>query len=605
LSSISANAAAVSEPKPDPREGYPLLRPFQDSELVIGLIAPLGASLESVRRILEDRLRTAGYEVFRVRITEHVIPELVKVEEHDAGNFEARTTALMNAGNKARKDTGDNGILALGAARVISAFRSIADGSDESDAEEKPIEVKRRAYIISSIKHPDEVAALRMIYPEAFYLIGVQEDRARRRRYLIEDKRVPENRVEALLDRDENEAAKYGQHVTDAFHLSDFFVRLDGSEDRLRNTLWRIVGLLFGDAFLTPTFDEFAMFMAFAASLRSADLSRQVGAVIAKDDQVLATGANDCPRYGGGLYWPLTDPASGECRDVPEGRDHVRDGGQDSNVVERLKIVSDIVKSAEGLLGSPEKLEALPRALRDGPLKGVPAEDLDLVINGVMGAVKEALGDRSKLEDFEKAVRAGKVRDLTEYGRVVHAEMEALLSCGRASVSAVGATVYTTTFPCHNCAKHVIAAGVRRVVFIEPYQKSKAFLFHSEAIELGFQGEGPPPPKVRFEPFVGVGPRRFFDLFSTRLGSGFLLTRKFDDTGKKKHFSLESARLRLQMIPRSYLDVEAEATEAFNAQKIKGNADVSHDHSAGRSESSSPAKSSGVPGGDEADRPAR
>jgi len=32
---------------------------------------------------------------------------------------------------------------------------------------------------------------------------------------------------------------------------------------------------MFGNPFITPTFDEFARFMAFAASFRSADLSRQ------------------------------------------------------------------------------------------------------------------------------------------------------------------------------------------------------------------------------------------------------------------------------------------------------------------------------------------
>src|SRR5262249_32639982 len=98
---------------------------------------------------------------------------------------------------------------------------------------------------------------------------------------------------------------------------------------------------------------------------------------------------------------------------------------------------------------------------------------------------------------------------------------------------------------------------------------SKAKDFHDEAARIvGFQVEGPPPPKearVLFEPFVGVGPRRFFDLFSARFGSGYPLTRKDDETGKKVPFALKGGRLRLQMLPHSYLDVEAEAATSFQA----------------------------------------
>ena len=74
-------------------------------------------------------------------------------------------------------------------------------------------------------------------------------------------------------------------------------------EDHLDTAIRRIIEILFGAPYQTPYFDEYAMFLSFAASLRSADLSRQVGAVITKDNEVLGTGANDCPRFGGGLYW--------------------------------------------------------------------------------------------------------------------------------------------------------------------------------------------------------------------------------------------------------------------------------------------------------------
>ncbi len=158
------------------------------------------------------------------------------------------------------------------------------------------------------------------------------------------------------------------------------------------------------------------------------------------------------------------------------------------------------------------------------------------------------------------------MRDLTEYGRVVHAEMEALLSCARTGRSTVNATLYCTTFPCHNCAKHIVAAGIERVVYVEPYPKSKALEFHDDSIvtsgESALDGRG----LVRFDAFVGIGPRRFFDLFSMQLGSSYGLVRK-DENGQKIEWPFEKSRLRIQMKPTSYLDNEAAAFKSFGKTK--------------------------------------
>ena len=143
--------------------------------------------------------------------------------------------------------------------------------------------------------------------------------------------------------------------------------------------------------------------------------------------------------------------------------------------------------------------------------------------------------------------------------------MEALLSCARNNVSTRGGQLFSTTFPCHNCAKHIVAAGIKRVVFIEPYQKSKASEFHSDSISVGFSSSQN---TVHFEPFVGIGPRRFFDLFSVRLGAGYELKRKNND-GLVIDWNLSnSSRLRVQMLPGSYLDLEQEAREQFEKHKI-------------------------------------
>jgi deoxycytidylate deaminase len=491
-------------------DDYLIGQRFSDSELVIGLVGAVGADLEAVIKVIEERLRIFKYSVSQVRVSSDIIPTVAKTPETHPGEYE-RINALMDAGDEARRFAKNNSILALGVAANIAATRP----SDRTTREQK--HCPRKAYVINSLKHPEEVARLREIYPTGFYLIGVYSDAERRHRRLTTEKRLTPQQADRLMRRDENEYLAHGQRTSDTFHLSDFFVRVDENQDRLKSSLWRILDVLFGCPHLTPTFDEYAMFMAFSASLRSADLSRQVGAVVTRHNEIIATGANDCPRFGGGLYWPTYDATTSSIVDVVQGRDYTR--GQDSNDAEQLKIIEEIVGAAGDLVPDPESLRL---TLANSPIK-----------------------------------------DLTEYGRVVHAEMEAILSCARNHVSSRDATLYCTTFPCHNCAKHIIAAGIVRVVYVEPYPKSKALEFHTDSATLAFSDGGATATRVYFEPFVGVGPRRFFDLFSMKLGSGYALKRK-NNSGKCTEWTPEASRLRIQMLPGSYIELEKVAAKLFN-----------------------------------------
>lgn len=53
----------------------------------------------------------------------------------------------------------------------------------------------------------------------------------------------------------------------------------------------------------------------------------------------------------------------------------------------------------------------------------------------------------------------------TKYPYVCHAEMNAVLNKNAANVA--GATLYVTMFPCNECSKLLIQAGIREVVFYE------------------------------------------------------------------------------------------------------------------------------------------
>ena len=488
-----------------------------DSELVIGLVAAVGTEVSLVVTSLEQELSRAGYNTVVIKVSSDVIPNLQNVDTSGEAEYE-RIDRLMTAGNLARKaasarsgneDVG-NAVLAYGAAAQIFAKR-------ESDADGKYVPFTKTAFIIDSLKRPEEVETLRRIYPQGFILIGVDSARSRRFEHLTETLLISESDAESLMSRDENEATEsHGQRVSKSFHLADFFVRLTNSNVP-RDEVRRMVELWFGCPTHTPTFDEFAMFLAFSAALRSADLSRQVGAVVAFDSQIIGTGANDSPRAGGGLYWPGRDE-NGEFQDEDRGRDYKRGG--DSNREEQVRIINEIVSLAEEHDLNPE-------------------------------SVRDLLG-RSR------------IRDLTEFGRVVHAEMEAILSCGRQGIPTVGAEIFCTTFPCHNCAKHIIDAGLTRVVYIEPYAKSKALEFHDDSIIPPEEEPAEDDHRVRFEPFSGIGPRRFYDLFSMHLSSGYDLERKNSDTGETIEWNIREAPLRLSMKPTSYIDLETQASHHYN-----------------------------------------
>jgi deoxycytidylate deaminase len=100
--------------------------------------------------------------------------------------------------------------------------------------------------------------------------------------------------------------------------------------------------------------------------------------------------------------------------------------------------------------------------------------------------------------------------DLLEFGRDIHAEMSAICDAARNGLSLGGSSLYTTTFPCHLCAKHIVASGIRRVVYLEPYPKSYAQELHEDSIEVEGNADTK---RVNFAPFIGISPYRYRDLF--------------------------------------------------------------------------------------------
>ncbi|MBU5595190.1 ComE operon protein 2 [Amphibacillus sp. MSJ-3] len=62
--------------------------------------------------------------------------------------------------------------------------------------------------------------------------------------------------------------------------------------------------------------------------------------------------------------------------------------------------------------------------------------------------------------------------------RTIHAEMNALLQCAKFGVPTDGAEIYVTHFPCLQCCKSIIQAGIKTVYYAANYKN------HPYALEL-------------------------------------------------------------------------------------------------------------------------
>jgi dCMP deaminase len=65
--------------------------------------------------------------------------------------------------------------------------------------------------------------------------------------------------------------------------------------------------------------------------------------------------------------------------------------------------------------------------------------------------------------------------------RTNHAEINAICQASQHGISLSGGTAYVTNMPCTNCAKALVAAGIKRVVVFSDYHDTLAELFFHDA----------------------------------------------------------------------------------------------------------------------------
>ena len=472
VSQKTTNEAAASAPLANN------VKDRRSQELVFALVGPLGSGCTTVaselHKLLSNEYRYHAPKI--ITISDFIRDGLRKkgktIPTRETG-LDKYIESMQDAGNELRQEYGSTYLIEK-AIEKIHTERKRAGGFNGGI-----ILPKRFIYIIDSIKNIDEAELLRNVYGDSLILIGVfAPDSIRNKRLKIKESKK-QSFVE-ILKRDQGEEASFGQKTRKVFTSSDFFICNDGDLYRLNEKIERFVELLFDVGVHTPTRDESAMYKANSVAANSACMSRQVGAaILSSSGEFIGVGWNDVPKFGGGLY---NEDDRYEARQ--DNRCYNWADGECHNEMRRMEIITDVVQK---IVGS--------------------------------GLLKKGAG----ADAVRSAIAGTRIKDLIEFSRSIHAEMEAIVSVAREGKhSLVGATLYTNTYPCHNCARHIVAAGIRKVVYIEPYLKSLATQLHEDAItevphDIDDDGnrikEPEPQTKVFFQQFDGVAPQNFLKLF--------------------------------------------------------------------------------------------
>ena len=439
-------------------------------DLYIGLVCAVGTDLSEIKQQLKAQLAVVGYTAKEIKVSSAIAEALSVPEITD--DYE-RVKALMDGGDqiRAHSDKG-SGVASL----IVTALRSQKTSDDPSGT----------AYLIDSLKNPKELEILEQVYGRNFFSVSVFSEEKQRREMLAN--RIARSRkrpledahrdlADVLIARDQKGKKSTGQGVRDTFHRADFFTDAEDVSDPIN----RFIRLIFRDPFITPTRDEFMMFVAKATALRSCDLSRQVGAVISDPKgNLISTGCNEVPYPNGGFFVEGEKGAIGDNRDKEERHD--------PNFNEVKRSISELV-----------------RILHDA---GYLIEDSKV----------DSIADELLHGQHKQEMKDARLRNLIEFSRVVHAEMQAITQAAMIGRAVQDGTLYCTTYPCHLCARHIISSGLREVVYIEPYPKSlTAALYHREIRAEGSnKALSDDDPRVTFRPFKGISPSLYQRVFEYR-----------------------------------------------------------------------------------------
>ena len=465
---ITTDNQKKSDNESKKRDSTARVRETHTQEIIFALCGFMGSNIQNVADKIQHVMENDyEYSCERIKISDFIKKNRIKQIETFSGTQEyKRKKFLIENGNELRKNHCNELLAELAIQKIGSDRYNEADKSTQEDKSPR-YKSRKKCIIIDSLKNPNELRVLKEVYRDLLYFIGIFSPKKMRQENLRQ-KGCTESEIVDLMSQDYHEEINHGQDVRELFIKADYFLRIDNdSLSSLESKISRFINLIFGTEIITPTNDETAMYFASSAASNSACLSRQVGASIFDSrGNLISVGWNDVPCYKGDLYKQQQKDCQGEndfrCLNYQNGKCMKDD---------YINIIS------ENLLNDLSNSKCI---------------------------------NEEKKDDALNIIKKSKLSGLTEFSRSVHAEMHAIIiGSQKTSEQMKGGKLYCTTYPCHNCARHIVLAGIIEVYFIEPYTKSLALKLHSDSITEDENEAN----KVKLLMYDGVSPNRYIQLF--------------------------------------------------------------------------------------------
>ncbi len=234
-------------------------------KIIIGLTGPMGCGKGEIVKILEKM----GFNYV-------TLSQLVREEARTRGIEEEREK-LMEVGNIMRKEEGA-GVLAR------RALEKILESQDDK-------------WVVDGIRNPAEISELKN--SNNAHIVGINANKdILVERIMGRDRPSDPKSAEDILRKIEREwgmdEPEDGQQVGKCMELADLVIENEGTLDELNEVFLNYYNRLAGTG--RPSKDEYYLDLAKSVCRRGTCTKVEIGAVIIRDDQVVATGYCGAPR---------------------------------------------------------------------------------------------------------------------------------------------------------------------------------------------------------------------------------------------------------------------------------------------------------------------
>ena len=287
----------------------------------------------------------------------------------------------------------------------------------------------RTRICIDAIRNPYEALYLKDTF-KSFYLVSVNttdEDRKIRLTHLNRDELNNLDNVEYVLKFKNAEEGFYHQNILSCTEISDIHISnintRNGKYYSLTVQLVKYIALMLHPGLVVPSSVERSMQLAYNAKFNSGCLSRQVGAVVTREDySIQSVGWNDVPKG--------QTPCN--MRDV-----HNYCSNKDRNMYSQFEIENESFGNV---------LHEIHNELKENGCNVCMPYCFKDVYNGIKN-------DKNQV-----------------YTRALHAEENAFLQISKYGGTEVkNGCLFTTASPCELCAKKAYQLGIKKIYYIDPY----------------------------------------------------------------------------------------------------------------------------------------